>query len=67
MSRLINIVKGMNEELYLTHFLPFPIDLAILIGSKNNGVLETLTKIQFSHTNLNLTNPKLWTNWQVSF
>jgi len=38
-----------------------------LIGTKNQDVLETLIKIQFHHNILNLTNPKLWTNWQVHF
>ena len=44
---------------------PFPITLSISIGTKNHGVLETLTKIQFHHTNLNLTNLKFLTNWQA--
>jgi len=37
--------------------------LIILIGTKNHGVLKTLTKIQSHHTNLNLTNHNPWTNW----
>ena len=65
MSRYINIVKDRNEKLCLTHIRPFQIALAILIEIKNLGVLETLIKTQFHHTNLNLTNSKSWTNWQV--
>ena len=58
MSRYINIVKDRNEKLYLTHIRPFQIAQAILIETKNLGVLETLIKTQFHHTNLNLTNFK---------
>ena len=65
MSHLINIVNDQNEETLSNNVRPFPIALAILIRTKNHGALETLTKSQFHHTNLNLTNFKLWTNWQV--
>ena len=62
MSHLINIVKDRNEEILHNTFstildCPNHID-----GKKNYGVLETLTKNQFHHTNLNLTNSKPWTN-----
>ena len=62
MSRLINIVKDRMRKLYLTHIRPFPIALAILMKTKNHGLLETSTKNQFHHTNLNLINFKPWTN-----
>ena len=52
-------------KVFLSNFLSFPISLAILIGTKNYGILETLTKILFHHNILNMTNPKPWTNWQV--
>ena len=65
MNHLVNTIKDRNEELYLIHYWPFQFFLAILIGTKNYGILETLTKIQFYHNILNLTNPKPWTNWQV--
>ena len=58
MSRLINTVKDRNEKLYLTA-------LVILIGTKNHGILETSTKIQFYHITLNLPSTKPLTNWQV--
>jgi len=62
MSRLLNIVNNNNEKTLPNTFRPFPISLAILIGTKNHGVLKILIKIQFSHTNLKLTNPKPLTN-----
>ena len=42
------------RKLYLTHFQLFLIILTIL--TKNHGILEILTKIQFHHKTLNLTN-----------
>ena len=51
------------RKLYLTHFWPFLILLAILM--KNHGILEILTKIRFHHIILNLTNTNPLTNWQV--
>ena len=33
--------------------------------TKNHGILKTLTKIQFHHKTLNLTNINPLTNWQV--
>ena len=58
MSRYINIMNERIRKLYLTHVPPFLIALAILIRTKNDGALETLTKIQFYHKTLNLTNFK---------
>ena len=53
------------RKLYLTHVRPLPIALVILIKTKNHGVLKTLTKSQFHHINLNLTNINSLTKWQV--
>ena len=63
MSHLVNIINDTNEETLPTQFLTIPDSPSILIGTKNHGALKTLTKIQFSHTNLNLTNLKSLTNW----
>jgi len=49
MSHLVNTMKDRNGKLYLIHYWLFLILLAILIKTKNHGVLETLTKIQFLH------------------
>ena len=65
MSHLINTINDRNEETLPTRFLSILDSLAIFIGTKNHGVLETLTMIQFPHTYLNLINLKLLTNWQV--
>ena len=58
MSCYINIVKDKNKETLANTYSPFQIALAILIGTKNLGVFETLIKTQFYHINLNLTNFK---------
>ena len=65
MSHLVKKLMIGMRRLYLTHYWPFSILLAMLIGTKNHDILETLTKIQFHHNFLNLTNPKSWTNWQA--
>jgi len=63
-SYLVNTINDRMKKLSLPNFWPFPIPLAILMGTKNHVVLDTLTKIQFHHI-LNLINPKPLTNWQV--
>ena len=65
MSHLVNTISDRNEETLPPQFLTIPNYLVILIGTKNHDVFETLSKIQFHHNILNLTNRKLWTNWQV--
>ena len=54
MSYLINTNNDRNEETVPPNFWPFSIPLTILIGIKNHGVLETLTRIQFHHNKKNL-------------
>ena len=54
-----------NEKTLLTQSLATPDLPSILIDTKNHGVLETSTKIQFHLIFLNLTNIKQLTNWQV--
>jgi len=63
MSQLLSPMIDRNEKLYLTHFQPFLIFLAIL--TKNYDVFDTLTKIQFHHNIFKLINPKSLTKWQV--
>jgi len=46
MGHLVNTINVRNEKLSLSNFWPFPTPLAILIGIKNHGVLETLTNDQ---------------------
>ena len=57
------------RKLFLTN-RPFLISLTLWIWPKNHGVLKVLTKIQFDHNHLNLTNIKTLrttlTIWQVS-
>ena len=65
MSRLINIVKDRNEKTLPNTFSTIPDCPSHLDRTKNHGVLEILTKIQFHYTKLNLTNLKFLTNWQV--
>jgi len=65
MSNYINTKKDRNEETLPNTYSTIPDCPSLLIGTKNLGVLETLIKTQFHHTNLNLTNFKPWTNWQV--
>jgi len=62
MIRLINIAKDKNEETLLNTCSTIP-NCPRLMKIKNYGVLETLTKSQVHHTNLNLTNSKPWINW----
>jgi len=65
MSRLINIVNDKNEKTLPNIFSTILIALTILIGTKNHGIFETLTKSQFHHINLNLINFNPLTNWKV--
>ena len=65
MNRLINKVKDRNKKTLPNTFLIIHDCPNILIGTNNHGVLKTLNKIQFHQTNLNLTNLKFLTNWQV--
>jgi len=53
------------RKLFLINIWSILIALVVLMSAKNYGVLETLTKIQFHHNILNLTNPNPLTNWQV--
>ena len=46
MSHLVKTINDRNEETLPTHFQPLMILLPIL--TKNHGILEILTKIQFS-------------------
>ena len=63
LSRLEN--KSRNEETLPTQSLTIP-DTSSHID-ENQGILKTLTKIQFHHKTLNLININLLTIWQVSF
>ena len=65
MSCYINIVKYRNEKTLPNTYYTIPDCPSHIEGMKNLGVLETLIKTQFHHTNLNLTNSKSLTNWQV--
>ena len=44
-SHLVNTINDRNEKTLPDTFLTIPGCLAILIGTKNHDVLETLTKI----------------------
>ena len=66
MSQLVNTVNDENEESLPHQSLTIP---EILIWPKNYVVLKVLTKIQFHHNHLNLTNINhlrtVLTIWQV--
>ena len=57
MDRLNNMLNDRNEKTMPNTFFPIPVALS-MIGIKNYYALETLTKIQFHHTNMSLTNFK---------
>jgi len=63
MSRLINKVNDRNEKTLPITFSAIPDYPSQLIGTKNHGILETSTKIQFDHIILNLINIKPLKNW----
>ena len=60
---LVKTINDRNEETLPNIFLTTPNFLTIL--TKNHDILEILTKIQFHHIILNLTNIDPLTNWQV--
>ena len=58
MSHLINTMNNKNEAVLPDTLLTIPDFSSHIDGNQDHGVLETLIKIQFHHTNLNLTNFK---------
>ena len=60
LNRLENMRR--NKETIPTQSLTIPDILAILMKTKNHGISKVLTKIQFYHKNLNLTNINPLTN-----
>ena len=58
MSRYINIVKDRNEETLPNTYSIISNCPSHIDRNEDLGVLETLIKTQFHHTNLNLTNFK---------
>ena len=62
MSQLLDTMNDRNEKTLPNQFLTIPDISAILTRPKNHGALKILTKIQFYHNILNLTNTKLLTN-----
>jgi len=63
LSRLENIRR--NEETLSTQSLTIPNTSNHVDENQESGILKTLTKIQFHHKILNLTNINSLTNWQV--
>ena len=63
LSRLKNMRR--NKKTLPTQSWLFATLLAILRKIKNHCILKTLTKVQFHHKTLNLTNINPLTNWQV--
>ena len=62
-SRLENMHR--NKKTLPIQSLTIPTLLSILMKTKNYGILKTLSKVQFHHKALNLTNINPLTNWQV--
>ena len=63
LSRFENIHR--NKETLPTQYLTIPDTSSHINENEESWCLETLIKSQFHRTNLNLTNSKPWTNWQV--
>ena len=63
LSRLENM--HWNEETLPTQSLAFPDTSNHIDGNQESWYLEVMTKIQFHHKTLSLTNTNPLTNWQV--
>ena len=65
MVHLVNTINDKNEKTLPTHFLTIPDSPNYIDRNQESWCLGDFNKIQFSHTNLNLINPKPFMNWQV--
>ena len=65
MSHLMIRVNDRNEETLPNTFLTTPDCPSHIDRNQESWCLEDFNQIQFPHTNLDLTNPKPLTNWQI--